>query len=117
MPRTFTTLGHVLLHIYQFDFGGGIYLPDVMRFESDTPCIIAMPATTLEAEEAILHQLCLDDGFRNWLNVAVVTDTCDGAVQTESSLIAAFNEDCREGGWLRKMMNYRKSSSVPDPRV
>jgi hypothetical protein len=30
--------------------------------------------------------------------------------KTESSLIAAFNDDCREGGWLWKMMNYRQST-------
>ena len=68
MPLTFTTLGPVLLHIYDFDFWAAIYLPDVMRYETDTPCIIALPATDAEAEVESLHQMCLNYGFKNWLN-------------------------------------------------
>lgn len=110
MALSFTNLGHVLCHIYDFDFGAAIYFPTVERYEADTPCIVALPDT--EAEEASLHQACLDRGLKNWLNVAVVSDTCDDAAeQTEACLIAAFNDDCRDGGWLRKMMNYRKSDS------
>jgi len=110
MPLTFTTLGEVLLHIYEFDFGGALYFQNADRYESDTPCIVAVPASTDGEEEAALHQAALDHGFCNWLNIAVVSDTCDEVVpQTEAGLIAAFNEDCRENGWLRKMMNYRRS--------
>src|SRR5262245_61200266 len=109
MPLTFTSLGQVLTQIYSFDPGAGIYLPNVERYESDTPCIVAVPTT--DEDEESLHQSCLDHGFKNWLNVAVVSDTCDEASQqTETCLIAAFSDDCREGGWLRKMMNYRNSS-------
>lgn len=116
MPLHFTTLGHFLLHIYDFDLGAGIFLPDVVRYESDTPCIIALPAIDDKSEEASLHQMCLNNGFKNWLNVAVVSDTCDDVLQrTEPSLIDAFNADCRQGGWLWKMMNYRESDSVAPP--
>lgn len=106
MPLTRTSLGHVLLHIYEFPFEGAIYLPDAGRYEAHTPCIVAW---TGSGDEAFLHQTCLNDGFKNWLNVAVVSDTCDEASeQTEACLIAAFNEDCGEGGWLWRMMNYRE---------
>ncbi len=115
MPLTFTNLGFVLCRIYEIDFGAAVYLPTVERYEADTPCILAVPTTYTEAEESSLHESCLNHGFKNWLNIAVVSDTCDAAQdQTEASLIAAFNEDCREGGWLRKMMNYRKSGSLPN---
>jgi hypothetical protein len=114
MPLTFTNLGHVLLHIYDFDFEAGIYLPNVERYDADTPCIVASAATNTEAEEASLHQAYLDHGYKNWLNVAVVSDTCDDvSEQTKARLITAFNEDCREGGWLHKMMNYRTSDCSP----
>jgi hypothetical protein len=106
MPLTTTTLGHVLLHIYDFSPGATIYLPDVRRYEADTPCIVAEPTPFTPAEEALLR------GYTNWLNVAVVSDTCDDATeQTPPCLIAAFNEDCQEGGWLWRMMNYRKPDS------
>jgi hypothetical protein len=111
MPLTSTTLGYVLLHIYDFDLGAGIYLPSVERYETDTPCIVASPANHIytETEYESQHQDCLKRGFTNWLNVAVVSDTCDDvATHTEDGLVAAFNEDCRGGGWLWKMMNYRK---------
>jgi len=112
MPLQFTSLGHVLSRIYDLDLGAGIYFPTVERYEADTPCIVASDPSNTAAEYASLHQACLDHGFKNWLNVAVVSDTCDAvSEQTEMSLIAAFNADCREGGWLRKMMNYRKSDS------
>lgn len=106
MPLTKTTLGHTLLHIYEFPFEGAIYLPDVARYEADTPCIVAWAGN---CDEAALHQTCLCDGFKHWLNVAVVSDTCDEVPeQTEACLIAAFNEDCRQGGWLWRMMNFRQ---------
>jgi hypothetical protein len=109
MPLTSTTLGHVLSHIYDFDPGAAIYLPDAKQYEAATPCVVATPSTYTKMEEAALHEDCLNRGLTNWLNVAVVSDTCDGAVaQSEAGLVAAFNEDCREGGWLWKMMNYRK---------
>ena len=100
-----STLGYVLLHIYEFPSEGGIYLPVVDRYEVGTPCLVTWADS---GDEAIIHQTCIDEGFRNWFNVAVVSDTCDEAAeQTEASLIAAFNEDCEEGGWLSRMMNYR----------
>jgi hypothetical protein len=105
MPLKKSNLGHVLCHIYDFPFGGAIYLPRVERYEANTPCIVAWEDNDAEAA---LHQSCLGEGFSNWLNVAVVSDTCDDAPeQTEAGLIAAFVEDCREGGWLWRMMNYR----------
>ena len=95
---------------YDIDFGAAVYFPTVERYEADTPCIVASATTHTESEEASLHQTCLDHGFKNWLNIAVVSDTCDTvSEQNEASFIAAFNEDCRGGGWLRKMMNYRSS--------
>ncbi len=106
MPQTKTNLGRVLTHIYEFPMEGAIYLPAVGPYEADTACVVAWAG---EEDEASLHELCLRDGYANWLNVAVVSDTCDAASeQTEEGLVAAFNEDCQEGGWLRKMMNYRK---------
>src|SRR5262245_50041496 len=97
MPLSLTRLGHVLRHIYDYDFLAAIYLPPVERYGADTPCIVASAATNTEADEASLHQACLDQGFKNWLNVAVVSDTCDAvSEQTEDCLIAAFNDDCRE---------------------
>ena len=33
-------LGDVLLHIYDFPFEAAIYLPEVGRYEADTPCIV-----------------------------------------------------------------------------
>src|SRR5580765_8522074 len=96
-------LGDVLVHIYDFSPGAAIYLPAVVRYEVDTPCLVGMD----ESGEAF-HQLCLQHGFKNWLNVAVVSDTCDDATQqTEPCLIEAFNNDCQKDGWLWKMMNYR----------
>jgi len=100
-----TTLGHVLLHIYDFPFEGAVCLPCVNRYEADTPCVVAWGS---DVDEVALHQLCLIEGFKNWLNVAVISDTCDDAPGPgEEDLITAFNEDCREGNWLWKMMNYR----------
>ncbi len=114
MPLSFTNLGYVLCHIYDIDSGAAVYFPTVERYEADTPCIVASATEHTGAEEASLHQACLDHGFKNWLNVAVVSDTCDNvSEQTEACLIAAFNDDCREGGWLRKMMNHRKSDLPP----
>jgi hypothetical protein len=112
MPLTFTTLGYVLTHIYSFDPSAGIYLPSVERYEAGTPCIVASPDRGTDYES--LHRMCLDQGFRNWLNIAVVSDTCDEvSPQTETCFVAAFNDDCREGGWLRRMMNYWNSDSSP----
>jgi hypothetical protein len=106
MQLTHWTLGKVLVQIYDFNSGAAIYLPSVEQYETDTPCLVAWPATDAEGEP--LHQTCLQRGFKNWLNVAVVSDTCDAVSEkTETALIVAFNEDCREGGWLWKMMNYK----------
>ena len=103
MPLASRKLGDVLLHIYEFPFYATIYLPEVERYEIETPCIVAWDDGN---EDTTLHQTCLGYGFEKWLNVAVVSDTCDKVLeQTEASLIAAFNEDCREGRWLYRMMN------------
>lgn len=113
-PLTVTTLGYVLLHVYDFPFWGAIYLPKVERYEADTPCIVVAPPPSAEAEEPRLHQDCLNRGFTNWLNVAVVSDVCDEVERhTEDSLVTAFNENCREGGFLWREMNYRKSTESP----
>jgi hypothetical protein len=112
MPLTSTNLGYVLSHIYEFHPGAVIYFATVEKYKPDTPCIVAVPdpGPYYEAEEASLHQECLSRGFKNWLNVAVVSDTCDTAPdQTEAALMEVFNADCRQGGYLSRMMNYRKS--------
>jgi hypothetical protein len=112
MPMIHKNLGEILLHIYDFPFEAGIYLPDVTHYETNTPCIVAW-AWKGEDEDSI-HQACLTQGFKNWLNVAVVSDTCDGvSEQTGDCLVTAFNEDCREGGWLWKMMNYWNTDPSP----
>jgi hypothetical protein len=101
-------LGEVLLHIYDFPFDAAIYLPDVVQYSVDTPCIVGGGVN----DEDSFHQTCLDHGFKNWLNVAVVSDTCDAVSQQSApSLVAAFNEDCQAGGWLHKMLNYRNPTS------
>ena len=101
-------LGDVLLHIYDFPFEAAIYLPEAARYECDTPCVVGGALSNA----ASFHQACVQSGFENWLNVAVVSDTCDAVLEkTASGFIAAFNEDCQEGGWLWKMMNYRQPES------
>ncbi|WP_423838999.1 DUF7716 domain-containing protein [Symmachiella dynata] len=115
MPLTFHNLGFVLSHIYEFPRWCAVYLPTVDRYEADTQCIVAVPTTHSEAEEDKLHHLCLAHGFKNWLNIAVISDTCDDAAdQTEPALIAAFNQDCREGEWLWRMMDFRNPDSSPN---
>ena len=105
MSLTIRRLGDVLLHIYDFPFSEAVYLPEVTRYENDTQCVVGDGL----GDEASFHQTCVENGFKNWLNVAVVSDTYDEVPEkTESDLIAAFNEDCQEGGWLWKMMNYRQ---------
>jgi hypothetical protein len=98
-------LGDVLLHIYDFPLEAAIYIPETARFEGDTPCTVGGGL----GDEASFHDACLENGFKNWLNVAVVSDTYDEVLdKNETALIAAFNEDCQEGGWLWKMMNYHQ---------
>ncbi len=112
MPLTIRNLGDVLLHIYDFAFEAAIYLPDVVRYDADTPCLVGGG----ESEWASFHETCLRYGFKNWLNVAVVSDTCDAVLEmTVPSLIAAFNADSQEGGWLWKMMNCRHPDSSSQP--
>jgi hypothetical protein len=107
MPVVETTLGYALVHIYDFDRGGTIYLPDLGRYEPSTSCLVAIPSEYSKEEIELLHRDCLSRGFLNWLNVAVVSDTCDSVeTKTEEALVSAFNEDCQVGRWLRKMMNY-----------
>ncbi len=106
MPFTIRRLGDVLLHIYDFPFEAAIYLPAVVRYEPDTPCLVGGGLD----DAASFHATCLEHGFENWLNVAVVSDTCDEVLEgTEAALIAAFNRDSQEDGWLWKMMNYRQT--------
>lgn len=113
MPLSFTNLEDVLRHIWDIEFWATIYFPAVERYTADTPCIVKSTTTNTEAEETSLHQACLDQGFNNWLNVAVVSDICEEvSEQTEACLIAAFIDSCRDGGGLRKMMNYRRSNST-----
>lgn len=108
MPLIETTLGEVLPRIYDFDLGAGLYLPKVDRYEADTPCVIAVSATHNEEEEQTLHLECVRRGFANCLNLAVVSDTCDDVVtRTTDGYVTAFNQDCQEGRWLARMMNYR----------
>ena len=108
MPLIETTLGDVLPRIYEFDLGATLYLPKVDRYEPGTPCVIAVSTTRNEAEEQALHLECLGRGFANCLNLAVVSDTCDDVVtRTIEGYVTAFNQDCQEGRWLARMMNYR----------
>ena len=105
MPMENRKLGEVLLHIYDFSFGGAIYLENPGPYRPDTPCMVVWD--DFGEQYLSLHQACLDQGFKNWLNVAVISDTYDEVSEkTEENLVAAFNEACREGGWLWKMMNY-----------
>jgi hypothetical protein len=68
MSLTTRNLGDVLEHIYDFPFEAAIYLPEVVRYEADTPCIVGGGVN----DEASFHQSCLQIGYKNWLNVAVV---------------------------------------------
>jgi hypothetical protein len=97
-------LGEVLLRIYDFSPSATIYLQEGTRYEPDSPCVVEGGVN----DETSIHDTCLQHGFKNWLNVAVVSDTCDSAVEkSEAGLIAEFNRDCQEGEWLWKMMNFR----------
>src|SRR5262245_3801815 len=101
MPLTIRNLGEVLLHIYDFPCQASLYLPLVAQYEADTPCVVG----GTENDGPSFQGTCVDNGFKNWLNVAVVSDTCDEvSKKTVSALVEAFNEDCREGCWLWKMM-------------
>ncbi len=107
MPVIESQLGYVLLHIYEYPFEGGVYLPDDSVYQTDTPCLVAWAGGS---DEASIHQTCLNKGFQTWFNIAVISDTYDEVSEkTETCLIAAFNADCREGQWLWKMKNYRSS--------
>jgi hypothetical protein len=99
-----TTLGEVLLRIYEFPLEVAIFLPTSgPPFSAQTPCMVGWD----EREDSTFRQACLEQGLVNWLNVAVVSDTCDEVVEKDiANLIAAFNEDCQDGGWLQEMMNY-----------
>jgi hypothetical protein len=108
MPPTIYNLGDVLARIYDLPFGSAIYLPHVERYDVDTPCMVLDDCPDVSDEGDARRY-----GFVNWLNVAVVSDTCDEVLdKTPTSLVAAFNEDCREGGWLARMMNYRNPDSA-----
>jgi hypothetical protein len=103
MDATMKPLGQVLLHIYHFPFELAIFLPHLDQYKADTPCLIGWD----EDELSPFRQACSRHGLVKWINVALVSDTCDDVADKDiPHLIAAFNEDCREGGWLRKMMNY-----------
>lgn len=111
MPLAIFSLGDVLGRIYAFPFGGAVYLPRNTRFEADTPCMIAG-----ERDGDGTHEVARHYGFVAWLNVAVVSDTCDEVPdRCLTKLVAAFNSDCREGHWLSRMMNYRNPSRSPEP--
>jgi hypothetical protein len=103
MQVTIRKLGEVLLHIYEYPFEEAIFLPKSGPYEADTPCIIGWD----DREGRVLRKACLEHGLVNWLNVAVVSDTCDEVFPKDVvHLILAFNEDCQEGRWLHTMMNY-----------
>ncbi len=113
MPLAIRNLGEVLIQIYDFYSQTAIYLPKILEYEVDTPCIVSWAATNDELDETALHLTCLHYGFKNWLNVAVVSDTCDDVLEkSQESLIAAFNADCRDGCWLSRMMNYRRPDAA-----
>jgi hypothetical protein len=108
MDLTHRRLGDVLLRIYDFPFDAAIYLPPAVPYNVDTLCIVGGGVDDANS----FHQTCLDHGFTNWLNVAVVSDTCDAvSPKTAPALVAAFNDDCQAGGWLHKMLNYRNPAS------
>jgi hypothetical protein len=108
MPLPVRRLGDVLIHIYEYPFEASIYLPEVERYEADCPCLVG----SASVDGYPSHQECLGNEFKHWLNVAVVSDTCDSVPErTESFLIAEFNKDCQEGGWLWKMMDYQHEAS------
>ena len=108
MPPAIYNLGDVLARIYDFPFESAIYLPRVERYEVDTPCMVLGDCSG-GPDEGVARR----HGFVNWINVAVVSDTCDEVPdKTPTSLVAAFNEDCREGRWLARMMNYRNPDAA-----
>jgi hypothetical protein len=107
MPLAIYELGDVLVHIYDLPFGSCIYLPRVDRYEVGTPCMAPGDDQDDNALAIASHY-----GFENWLNVAVISDTYDEVREKNpANLVVAFNADCRERGWLDRMMNYRN----PDP--
>jgi len=117
MPIAIRELGDVLTHIYDFPFWAAIYLPEVAQYAIDTPCIVPEPVTWERSEEAALHQICLKYGFKNWLNVAMVSDICEEVLeQDQETVIAAFNASCAKGGGLAGWMNWRREE-VPAPET
>ena len=108
MPLAIYDLGEVLALIYDLPFGSAIYLPRVARYAVDTPCMAPGDCPDWSDKGVARHY-----GFLDWLNVAVVSDTYDEVPdKTPSSLVDAFNEDCRKGEWLARMMNYRNPNEA-----
>lgn len=103
MPLAIYDLGEVLARIYDLPFESAIYLPRATRYEVNTPCMAPGYSPDGSDEGVARHY-----GFIDWLNVAVVTDTYDEVpYKSPASLVAAFDEDCRGGHWLARMMNRR----------
>jgi hypothetical protein len=91
MPLAVYNLGEVLAHIYDLPFESTIFLPRFSRYEVDTPCMAPGYCPDGSDERLARHY-----GFVDWINVAVVSDTYDEVPEkSQSSLVAAFNEDCR----------------------
>src|SRR4051812_33738084 len=108
MPLAIYDLGDVLARIYDLSLGSAIYLPRVDRYEVNTPCMA--PGDCPDGSDEVVARRY---GFANWLNVAVVSDTYDEVTEkSPASLVAAFNEDCQEGRWLARMMNYRNADAA-----
>jgi len=111
LPLAIYDLGDILTRIYDLPFGSAIYLPRTEWYEVETPCMTPGDCPDGSDAEVARHY-----GFVKWLNVAVVSDTCDDVPnQDPVSLVAAFNKDCREGQWLARMMNYRNSAQSENP--
>jgi ribonuclease HIII len=100
-----TTLGHVLLHVYDYPLGATLYFQEMEKYEADTLCIVADEFNETQ------HKLNIQNGFENWLNLSVVSDVCDEATETGSILIDAFNENLEKDGWLRQNINFIENES------
>jgi hypothetical protein len=106
MPLLVRPLGDALMTIYLWPAGGAIYFPVRSGFQPDTLCLVAWSESGDRGDWEALHRACRRHGYDFWLNVAVMTDTFDEVRPwTEAGVVAAFNEDCREGGWLWRMWN------------
>jgi hypothetical protein len=100
-------LGEVLERIYKFPAWAAVYLPRPGNFDPLTSCVVSLAQG--DAEES-MHKQCIEKGFGYWLNVAVITDIYDNLDDKADTdeLLAVFNAECQEGGWLKRHLKWRR---------